>query len=249
MDCYHLRVRLAPLLLLAACGRELDQLDGIFYDGEPRLVHCAANLDDSAGLGLSEIDRALDRARDRSEIVELYAHQPGDTVAFATLEHVLAGAVARGLPFVTYGELSTASGAGIALSFDDAGVASWIEARPMLAMYGARVTFFVTRYHAIEQVRRDQIGELATDGHEIAAHSAEHVDAPRYVDEHGLAAYLAEQAVPSIERLVADGHVVTSYAYPFGARTGELDDALAAHVGVIRSVAFPVGGVASPCPR
>jgi hypothetical protein len=52
-----------------------------------------------------------------------------------------------------------------------------------------------------------------------------------------------------IAALRADGYRVLSYAYPFGARTGELDRALAAHVPVLRSVEFPIEGPFSPCPR
>jgi hypothetical protein len=40
-----------------------------------------------------------------------------------------------------------------------------------------------------------------------------------------------------------------SWAYPFGARTAELDRALAEHVSILRSVAFPVRGAGSPCPE
>ena len=235
----------------AACRYDGADLDAIFYDGDGRLVHCAVNLDSSAGNSLASIDHALDRAAERGEVVELYAHRPGVSVPFAKLEHVLAGAAARDLPYVTYADFAAGGGIGpgLALSFDDSGIAEWSAARPLLLQYGARVTFFVTRYHKFTEEGRAQLRELAADGHEIAAHGKNHLRASVYVEDNGLAAYMADEALPSIDILRADGYEVTSFAYPFGARTGELDRALAAHVPVLRSVEFAIQGPFGPCPH
>ena len=238
-------------VLAAACRVDGGDLDAIFYDGDGRLVHCAVNLDSSAGNTLASLDHALDRAAARGEVVELYAHRPGVTVPHATLEHVLAGAVARGLTFVTYRDFAAGGGTGpgLALSFDDNDVAAWLSARPLFLQHGARVTFFVSRYDRLDADARMQLRELAGDGHEIAAHSVNHLRAPPYVEERGLAALMAEEVLPSIDALRAEGYEVVSYAYPFGARTEEIDRALAAHVAVLRSVEFPIEGPFSPCPR
>lgn len=246
-----MRPALFVLALAAACRIDAGDLDGIFYDGDHRLVHCAVNFDSSAGNSLDSIDHALDRAAERGEVVELYAHRPGQTVPLATIEHVLAGAAARGLAFFTYADFAAGGppGPGLALSFDDAGVAEWTSARPLLLAHGARVTFFVTRYQRFTDQGRAQLRVLASDGHEIAAHGVAHLRAPDYVEDNGLAAYLADEALPSIAVLRADGYDVSSFAYPFGARTEELDRALAAHVPVLRSVAFAIEGPFSPCPR
>jgi len=237
--------------LAAACRVDPAELEGIFDDGDGRLVHCAVNLDSSAGVSLESVDGALDRAAARGEVVELYAHRPGVTVPLATIEHVLAAANDRGLAPVTYADLAAGAAArpGLALSLDDAAVDTWLAARPLFQQYRARVTFFVTRYDLLDEEQRAGIRQLADDGHEIAAHSRRHLRAPAYVEERGLAAYLADEALPSIEDLREAGYSVVSYAYPFGARTAELDRALAAHVRVLRSVAFPVRGVGDPCPE
>ena len=167
----------------------------------------------------------------------------------AKLEAVLAGARDRGLPFVTYAELAsgTVTGPGIALAFDDHFIDTWIDLRPLLLTYGARVTFFVSRYRELDA---DALHELAADGHDIAAHSVLHLSAPLYVEQHGLAAYMVDEVLPSIDRLRAEGFEVTSFAYPFGARTSELDEAILEHVPIVRSVAFAYyGTVQSPCPN
>ena len=238
-------------ILAAACRADVGDLEGIFYDGDGRRVHCAVNLDSSAGNTLASLDGALDRAAARGEVVELYAHRPGFTVPLATIEHVLAGARDRGLASVTYADFASggAAQAGLALSFDDAGIIAWLSARPLFQQYGARVTFFVTRYDTLHEDDLAGIRELAADGHEIAAHGMRHLSAPAYVEDHGLAAYLADEALPSIELLRADGYPVVSFAYPHGARTSEIDRALAEHVPVLRSVAFPLEGLGSPCPE
>lgn len=245
---------LCVLLATAGCQVDIAERDGAFYDGDGRAVHCAVDLDDVANNSLASVDGALDRAAARGEVAELYAHNPGKTVPLATIEHVLAGARDRGLAFVTYADFAAGAGTGpgLALSFDDASVGAWYDARPLFAAYGARLTFFVSRYARLQPAQRDQLRELAADGHAIEPHSVLHLRAPAYVEQHGLAAYLADEVVPSIDALVADGYPVTSFAYPFGARTGEIDRAILAldDIAVLRAVDFTYTGVVrSPCPR
>jgi hypothetical protein len=238
--------------VLAGCHDDIAELDGVFYDGDDRAVHCAVDLDKVAGNSTASIDTALDRAAARGEVVELYAHDPGRTVPVDTIEHVLAGATARGLGFVTYGDFARDVGTGpaLALSFDDTAVVSWAALRPLFQQHGARVTFFVSRYTRLLPEERDLLRVLANDGHDVQAHSVLHLRAPEYVEDFGLDAYLEDEVLPSIHVLRDDGYEVTAYAYPFGARTGELDRAILEHVPVLRSVSFSWSHViTSPCPR
>ncbi|MGN6108120.1 MAG: polysaccharide deacetylase family protein [Kofleriaceae bacterium] len=248
--------RCAVLLvaLAAGCQDDIGDIDGAFYDGDGRSVHCAVDLDTVANNSLASIDSALDRAAARGEVAELYAHNPGKTVPLEVVEHVLAGARDRGLAFVTYSDFAASGGLGpgLALSFDDTSVDAWTAARPLFDRYGARVTFFVSRYAALRDDQRAQLVQLAADGHDLEPHSVGHLRAPVYVEEHGLAAYLEDEVIPSIQRMVADGHHVTSFAYPFGARTREIDEAILAlpEIAILRSVSFSYTGVVtSPCPR
>jgi len=237
--------------LTAGCQHELSDLDGAFYDGDGRTVHCGVNLDTKSKVSFESIDSGLDRARDRGEVIELYAHHPGVSVPIDKLEHVLAGAQGRGLAFVTYADFAHGGGTGpgLALSFDDASVDAWVALRPLLQQYHARVTFFVSRYRFLGDEQRAGLQLLAADGHAIEAHSVLHLHAPDYVDAYGLDAYLRDELDPSIEVLRNDGFEVDAFAYPFGVRTGQLDDAIAKRVPVIRSVAFSYTVIQSPCPR
>jgi hypothetical protein len=240
------------VLALAACHQDLDEVDGIFDDGSGQKVHCAVNLDGEADNSPDSINGALDRAADRNETVELYAHHPGVTVSLDVIERVLAGAQQRGLAFIQYRDFAagTAHGPGLALSFDDTSIDDWVATLPLFAQYGAKVTFFVSRFKFITDAQRGELHTLAAAGHDIEAHSVLHLRAPEYVEANGLSAYLDDEAQPSIDALVTEGFPIVAYAYPFGSRTGELDRGLLDRVSVLRSVAFPwSGGVSSPCPR
>ena len=235
--------------MLAACQHDIADTDGAFFRFDDRRVHCAVDIDTSTRNDAASIDSGLDRALDRGEVVELFAHHPGVTVPVSTIEHVLAGAQQRGLRFLTYSDLATAQpGAGILLSFDDKWVDAWTTLRPLFAQYNARVTFFVAYYPDYTAAEKAELQQLAADGHDIEAHSIAHRRAPEYVEARGLRAYLDEEVVPSIELLENDGYPITTFAYPFGSRTSETDHAILEHVSYIRSVAFTWSGVADPCP-
>jgi hypothetical protein len=239
------------LVLLAACQSDIGDVDGAFYDWNARQVHCAVDIDSSAHNDLASIDSGLDRAAERGEVLELYAHHPGVTVSWHTIEHVLAGAQQRGLQFFTYSDLAhgAAPAAGLLLSFDDKWPEAWIEGRDLFRQYGAHVTFFIAYYPTFSADDKQLIRDLASDGHDIEAHTITHARGPSYVEAHGLAAYMSDEVVPSIQLLRDDGYEVTTFAYPFGARTNETDRAILHQVGQIRSVSFTYSGVdESPCP-
>lgn len=237
-------------LAFAGCRTPVEDLDPIFYDGDARHVHCGANIDDKSPFDTAEILRALDRAGERGEVIELYSHKPGRTVSLERIEAVVAYAAEIGLAFYTYADLAARrSGPGLALSFDDRDVEGWTGLRPLFASYGARVTFFVSGYPYFDDGVRGQLRQLAADGHDIAAHTVDHVNAPSYVEENGLAAFMRAEALPSIALLRADGFTVTSFAYPFGLRTNELDRAILQHVDIVRGTESSWGEeLLSSCP-
>ena len=240
------------LVLVAGCQLDLSGVGGAFVaPGDHVRVHCAVNLDAEAQTSWASIDSGLDRAARRGEILDLYAHHPGVTVGLDTLEHVLAGARDRGLAFDTYDDVSrgTARYPGLLLSFDDTSVDAWVAARPLFQQYGARVTFFVSRFAHLSAEQRAGLHLLAGDGDAIEAHTVQHLRGPEYVAARGLDAYLADEVQPSIDVLVAEGFDVRAFAYPFGARTDETDRAILGRVAVVRSVAFTFEGESGPCPR
>lgn len=245
---------LAAALAATGCRSSLDDVDSIFYDGDDRTVHCAMNLDKATGSAEHNrnVFNGLDRAAAEGQIIELFAHRPGVTVDWDDLEAVIAGAAARQLPFYTYAELLAGpTGPGIALSFDDAGITSWYQGRDMFKRYGARATFFVTRYATWNEEWRQLLRDLASDGHSVEPHGRYHYDSPKYVEDHGVRAFLDDEVLPSLESLRADGYTPTTYAYPFGARTPETDEAILRYLPRLRSLTYSFDGplVSQPCPR
>jgi peptidoglycan/xylan/chitin deacetylase (PgdA/CDA1 family) len=164
---------------------------------------------------------------------------------------VLAGARDRGLAFITYDDFARGDVAspGLALSFDDTSVQAWVDLIPLFARYGARVTFFVSRYVALDDADHALLHQLADAGHAIEAHTVLHLHAPDYVAHHGLATYLEDEVVPSIDALRTDGFDVAAFAYPFGERTEEIDRAILDYVPVLRSVSYTWSPIESPCPH
>ncbi len=236
---------------LGACQHDVSGTGGVFHRWDDDVVHCAVTLDTRARNDLASVESGLDRAMRDGTVVELYAHDPGRTIGWDELEAILGAINARGLPYFTYADLARGAvvpSAGVLLSFDDANVDSWVEGLPLYARYGARLTFFVAFVDRLDDAERAGLHALAAGGHAIEAHSLRHLRAPLYVERNGLAAYLRDEALPSIELLEAQGFDVTTYAYPYGARTGELDRALLRHVDRVRSVAFTWTGPADPCP-
>jgi peptidoglycan/xylan/chitin deacetylase (PgdA/CDA1 family) len=138
---------------------------------------------------------------------------------------------------------------GLALSFDDTSVDAWFALRPLLDQYGAKVTFFVSRYPTIGPAQRAELHQLSAEGHAVEPHTVNHLRAPDYVEEHGLNAYLRDEVDSSLAMLRADGFVVDAFAYPFGARTEQIDHGIAKRVPVLRSVAFTYGIIGDPCPH
>jgi peptidoglycan/xylan/chitin deacetylase (PgdA/CDA1 family) len=216
-------------------------------------VYCGADLDTVAGNDLQSVFGGLDRAKARGEQIHLYAHNIGVTVPTDFLAQVLQHANDLGLPFVTYRDLADGAqpGAAVVLSFDDQWIDAWYAARDLFKAHGVHATFFVSRYYLFTDLGKQELHALADDGHDIEAHTVNHLRAPDYVADHGLEAWLDDEALPSVQHLIDDGFAPpVAFAYPFGARTGETDRAMLDHVKVLRSVSFSFSApVSDPCPR
>lgn len=234
----------------AGCTGDLEELDSAFYNWDGRVVHCTVEGDKAAKNNISNILRALDRARDRGEVFELLVHRPGDTMTWEDFEALLAGVQERGLAWVTYEDMAHGIPpvAGISLQYDGTWIDSWMASREYLQRYNARVTIFVTRYHGLSAETHANLRVLHDDGHDLEAHAVNHLRGPVIVEENGLDWYLEHEVQPSIDILRADGYEVVSYAYPFGDRTDEIDEAVGKRVQLIRSLSISKPLVTSPCP-
>jgi hypothetical protein len=229
-----MRGSLALVMMLAACHE-----DGwLHYAWDDQQVLCSQSVDDvTQDLDWDEVEDQIDYAADTRSVALVHAHVPGETITGDGLRRLLALAIDKQLAFVTYADFDQAGAqprAGIALAFDDQAVEAWHAQLPLLAEHGARVTFFVTRYARWTEEQRRLLAELHAAGHDVQAHSVDHLNAKDYVDENGSSAYLDDEVLPSISILQADGFDISAYAFPFGASDDELNDAVLAHVPRVR---------------
>lgn len=234
------------LVALTACmgappDHSLAHHDNVYSRGPDRFVWCGFSIDTSTRnhAGVDEITSAMQRAVLEGTTLHLYAHAPGKTIDTDTLERVLAAAAALGVTLTTYDELNTREVPGsVALSFDDSYLDSWMAIRPMLSKYHAHVTFFVAFFPGFNAMQRDQLRQLAEDGHDIEYHSTNHFDAVQFTDEYGIDEYIATDIMPGLTAMRAAGYAARTFAYPKGARTADMDEALLPYFDHVRAVAY-----------
>lgn len=205
-------------LVLAVLGGCHDE-DRLTYGWDDRRVLCSLSVDDlSSDVDWDHVDETLAYASREGVVALLHAHVPGETIRMQTIDDLLTLADQYGLAFVRHDELSTFGEprAGLALAFDDQATQAWTDMRDVFAAHGARVTFYVTRFTYYTDENKAQIAQLAADGHDIEAHTVNHLHANDYVAEHGIDAYLADEVVPSFQVLRDAGYMPSSFAFPFG---------------------------------
>jgi peptidoglycan/xylan/chitin deacetylase (PgdA/CDA1 family) len=138
---------------------------------------------------------------------------------------------------VTFRDLSRrrVPSAGIALSFDDNTPTAWESLVPLLAEHHAHVTFFVTELETLTEAERAALHRLAGAGHDIEAHGKMHAHAVDYARDHGVAAYVEDEVLPSLDALRADGFApAAAFAFPYGEHDAALDAAVLGHVRLVR---------------
>ena len=105
------------------------------------------------------------------------------------------------------------------LSFDDIPVSAWTEAGPILKEHGVTATYYVAgglsdgQNLGLPQFSTDHLQQLFAAGHEVGCHTFGHTSALS-VSPEAYAADLDRNAAWVAERL--DGHVMTTFAYPYG---------------------------------
>ena len=127
---------------------------------------------------------------------------------------------------------------GLALQFDD-GWHSWLtEVAPLVKAHGGVASGFVNnRYVEDGRITLDELRRLQDEyGWEIGSHTANHQNAPRYVQSRGLEAWLANELEPSLALLRGGGLRVDALVFPYNASTPEIAAAALKRVGSYRRV-------------
>ena len=229
------------LLVVAACGdNELpdfkanDQDPYWHWDGQSNVG--AYSLDELTPNVLDLVLRRIDALDD--EVLVLYGHTAFRGVSRATLEAVFARAREAGVDIVTFADLARGGPkrAGIAVTFDDMEIDDWYAMRDLFARYDAHATFFVARYPEWTDEGRQKLHVLFDEGHSIEAHGLQHANICVYTAEHGLDAYIADEVMPSVDILRADGFTPVSFAFPGGSMGNEIVDDLAPLIPITRGI-------------
>lgn len=241
-------VLVVVIAALSACTVELAEREAAFVRDDGERVLCGVGVD-SDDIELPEIEAAMRRARAVNEVLLLFAHHPNVSIRPERVLAVLDTAERLELPFRTFPELvGHRDRAGVAFAFDDFYVDDWYALRAGLR--GRPVTFFVSNWADLSRRQIEALHELAGDGHAIEAHGMGHRDAASYVDRHGIDDYLADEIDPLLAAMAEDGFAPTTFAYPYGSRTTELDEALLGRFSLIRSLTYLDASALStaPCP-
>ena len=148
---------------------------------------------------------------------------PGTYTVKLTVTNDLGTDVATKTDYITVTEGQPGgSHAGVALTFDDNSIDQWYAIRGMLQQYNAHVTFFVTKFGNLDENQINKLRMLQEDGHEIAFHGVNHLDANEYLENHTIQEYLDDEIIPGINEMQAYGFNPVDFSLPHGAGTDNI---------------------------
>jgi len=203
-----------------------------FFGAGP--VQCSKGVDRGHEWPHEALAASLARARDRGVVLHTFGHAP--TLDLESYAADFDWAAANGVPLVTFRDLAAGhAGAGWAFTVDDDEVDTWYSWRDFLRGHHVKITFFVTRFDRLTGDQRRKLHELAADGHDIEAHGVAHANAVDYVTAHGIEAYVRDEVMPSQAALASDGFAPIAFAYPYGAHTAAIDQALLPRFRLLRT--------------
>lgn len=125
---------------------------------------------------------------------------------------------------------------GIIFTFDDQYVTDWVNFRDMFNLYDIKATFFISRPQLLDSTEIAGLKTLQNDGHEIGCHSANHLNALDFEDS--IDAYINSEVLPALNILEEHGFEITSFAFPFGKSTPEIDAAVSEYFTFVRKATY-----------
>ncbi|MBU0529731.1 polysaccharide deacetylase family protein [bacterium] len=126
----------------------------------------------------------------------------------------------------------------IVLTFDDRHISDWYKADSIFSKYNWKATFCVTDYGKVNEEQKQNLLELQSNGNEIAHHGFKHFNALEYLTTHTMEEYIQNEITPSLDLMQNDGLNVTSFVYPGGVRSVELDLALFDYFPILRGTTY-----------
>ncbi|MCK5845966.1 MAG: polysaccharide deacetylase family protein [Bacteroidales bacterium] len=124
---------------------------------------------------------------------------------------------------------------GVVITFDDHYVQKWLMADSALQKYNWKASFCLTLHNRLTDDQIQGLKYLELQGHEIAGHGLQHLNAIEYIKTNSIDNYLQSEVDPMIELMNKSFHNVTSFAYPNGSRNKDLDNKLFTRFKILRS--------------
>jgi peptidoglycan/xylan/chitin deacetylase (PgdA/CDA1 family) len=117
---------------------------------------------------------------------------------------------------------------GIAITFDDDRIDNWFKYLPFFDSTGIRATFYICKYHLLSPAQKNKLRILKDHGHEIAYHTSNHYNMVEYLvkNHHTLDELISKEIEYDLNKMERDGFYPKTFAYPYGAHSGELDHLL-----------------------
>lgn len=126
----------------------------------------------------------------------------------------------------------------LVLTFDDRHIDEWFIADSIFSIYDWKATFCVSAYGTLTENEKLKLNVLQINGHEIASHSTHHYNALSYLSDNSMEEYIKNEILPSLNEMKIDGLNITSFVYPGGVRSVELDLALFDYFSVLRGTTY-----------
>jgi len=133
--------------------------------------------------------------------------------------------------------------AGVIISFDDYSVNEWCWADSILQKYGWKANFNISNFDRLDSIDFVNLRKLQSEGHEIAGHGFNHIDACETVEKEGLDVYLDIEIIPMIEKMNKELGGVSTFVYPFGNRNSVIDKELLKYFKVLRGTTYDLSNI------
>ena len=127
---------------------------------------------------------------------------------------------------------------GVVFTFDDYYIAEWKMADDTLSQYNWKATFNVSNLNRINDEGWAILKSFQDSGHEIAGHGMNHLNSKEYSKIYGVQKYVTDEIIPMITAFNQKGLNVSSYVYPYGARTTEIDNELSSYFNILRGTSY-----------
>ena len=128
--------------------------------------------------------------------------------------------------------------AGVIISFDDHYVDEWLWADSILQKYNWKASFNLSNFDKFDNKKYSKLRFLQNEGHEMACHGLNHLDAIETIQDSGAQHYLDIEILPMLNIMKKEFGGVSTFVYPYGSRNEETDEVLLKYFSILRGTTW-----------